>query len=83
MISRTYVSEIEVNKVKIGQKVTLTIDALPGKSWTGNVYSVANIGEQLGNSDAKMFEVLIRIDDVTPELRPDMTTYNKIIISTV
>jgi HlyD family secretion protein len=81
MISKTYVSEIEVNKVKTGQKVTLTIDALPGKSWTGIVYSVANIGEQLGNSDAKMFEVLIKLDEVSPELRPDMTTYNKIIIN--
>jgi len=82
MISRTYVSEIEVNRVKTGQKVTLTVDALPGKSWTGSIYSVANIGEQLGNSDAKMFEVLIRIDDVSPELRPGMTSYNKIIINT-
>jgi multidrug efflux pump subunit AcrA (membrane-fusion protein) len=81
MISRTYVSEIEVNKVKTGQKVNLTIDALPGKSWMGTVRSVANIGEQLGNSDAKMFEVLIRLDEVSPELRPDMTTYNKIVIN--
>ncbi len=81
MISRTYVSEIEVNRVKTGQKVNLTIDALPGKSLMGTVYSVANIGEQLGNSDAKMFEVLIRLDEVSPELRPDMTTYNKIVIN--
>jgi HlyD family secretion protein len=81
MISKTYVSEIEVNKVKIGQKVTMTIDALPGKSWTGTVSSVANIGEQLENSDAKMFEVLIKIDGVNRELRPAMTTYNKIIIN--
>jgi multidrug efflux pump subunit AcrA (membrane-fusion protein) len=80
MISKTYVSEIEVNKVKIGQKVTITIDALPGKSWTGAVYSVANIGEQLGNSDAKMFEVLIRIENINPELRPAMTAYNKILL---
>ena len=80
MISKTYVSEIEVNKVKIGQKVTITIDALPGKSWTGVVYSVANIGEQLGNSDAKMFEVLIRIENINPELRPAMTAYNKILL---
>ena len=80
MISKMYVSEIEVNKVKIGQKVLITIDALPGKSWTGTVYNVANIGEQLGNSDAKMFEVLIRIDGINAELRPAMTAYNKIII---
>jgi len=81
MISKTYVSEIEVNKVKNGQKVLVNIDAIPGKSWTGTVYSVANIGEQLGNSDAKMFEVLIRIDGINQELRPAMTTYNKIIIN--
>ncbi len=81
MISKTYVNEIEVNKVKTGQKVDITIDAIPGKSWKGSVTSVANIGEQLGNSDAKMFEVLIKVDGVNPELRPAMTTYNKIIIN--
>jgi multidrug efflux pump subunit AcrA (membrane-fusion protein) len=80
MTSKMYVSEIEVNKVKIGQKVLVTIDALQGKSWTGIVYNVANIGEQLGNSDAKMFEVLIRIDGINAELRPGMTAYNKIVI---
>jgi HlyD family secretion protein len=81
MISKTYVSEIEVNKVKPGQKVVISIDAMPGKSLTGVVKSVANIGEQLENSDAKMFEVLIKIDGLNPELRPAMTTYNKIIIN--
>lgn len=81
MISKTYVSEIEVNKVKNGQKVSVTIDAIPGKTWTGSVLSVANIGEVLGNSDAKMFEVRIMIDGVNPDLRPAMTTNNKIVIS--
>lgn len=81
MISKTYVSEIEVNKVQPGQKVVITIDAIPGKSLTGVVTNVANIGEQLENSDAKMFEVLIKIDGLNPELRPAMTTYNKILIN--
>ncbi|MDX9946699.1 MAG: efflux RND transporter periplasmic adaptor subunit [Bacteroidales bacterium] len=80
MISKTYVSEIEVNKVVPGQKVVITIDAIPGKSWTGSVFNVANIGEQLGNSESKMFEVLIKVDGNNPDLRPAMTTYNKIII---
>lgn len=81
MISRTYVSEIEVNKVKIGQKVIVTIDALPKRAWSGVVSSVANIGEQLENSDAKMFEVLIRLEGNNTDLRPAMTTFNKIIIN--
>jgi multidrug efflux pump subunit AcrA (membrane-fusion protein) len=80
MISKTYASEIEVNKIKIGQKVNVSIDALPGKALTGTVISVANIGEVLANSDAKMFEVLIKIDGTDTQLRPSMTTYNKIII---
>ncbi len=82
MLSKTYVSEIEVNKVKPGQKVNITIDALPGKSFTASVMTVANIGEVLPNSDAKMFEVIIRFDESDPSLRPAMTTSNKIIINT-
>jgi multidrug efflux pump subunit AcrA (membrane-fusion protein) len=83
MISKTYVSEIEVNRVKTGQKVSITIDALPGKTFTGTVTSVANIGEVLPNSDAKMFEVLAKMDGSDNSLRPAMTTWNRIIIKTI
>ncbi len=82
MLSKTYVSEIEISKVKPGQKVNVEIDALRGKGFKGSVISVANIGEVLPNSDAKMFEVMIKLDDSDPSLRPGMTTGNKIIIKT-
>ena len=36
----------------------------------------------LPNSDAKMFEVQIKVDGSDPALRPSMTTSNKIIIKT-
>ncbi|MGA1978080.1 MAG: efflux RND transporter periplasmic adaptor subunit [Bacteroidales bacterium] len=80
MLSKMYVSEIEVNKIKVGQRVDITVDAIPGKVITGTVNSIANIGEQLPNSDAKMFEVQIKIDSPDSQLRPEMTTWNKIII---
>jgi len=80
MISRTYVDEIEISKIRTGQKVIIKVDAFPEKSFNGNVISISNIGEQLPNSDAKMFEVQIRIDGSDPSLRPSMTTGNKIII---
>ncbi|HBE43833.1 MAG TPA: RND transporter [Bacteroidales bacterium] len=83
MISKTYVNEIEVSKVSTGQKVVITIDALPGKSFYGTITNVANVGEVLPNSDAKMFEVLIRVDNPDEVLRPAMTTWNKIIIKTI
>ncbi|HZL77023.1 MAG TPA: efflux RND transporter periplasmic adaptor subunit, partial [Bacteroidales bacterium] len=80
MISKLYVSEIEVNKVNIGQKVDISVDAIPGKSLSGKVFTIANIGEVLPNSDAKMFEVQVKIDGTDNVLRPAMTTWNKIII---
>jgi HlyD family secretion protein len=83
MISKTYVSEIDVIKIIPGQQVFITIDAFPKKPYTGKVLTVANIGEQLPNSDVKMFEVQIRIDGTDPALRPAMTTWNKIIIKTI
>ncbi len=83
MISKTYVNEIDVSKVKSGQKVEILVDAFPEKSYTGVVTSVANIGEQLPNADAKVFEVLIKVDGSDPILRPSMTTGNKIITKTI
>ncbi len=83
MISKTYVNEIDVSKVKPGQHVEIVVDAFPEKSYTGTVTSVANIGEQLPNADAKVFEVLIEVDGSDPILRPSMTTGNKIITKTI
>ena len=82
MISKVYVNEIEISKVKSGQKVNIKVDAFPEKAYTGTVYTIANIGEQLPNSDSKMFEVQIKIDGSDPTLRPTMTTGNKLIIRT-
>ena len=53
MISKTYVNEIDVSKVKTGQKVDIMVDAFPEKTYTGTVTSVANIGEQLAKCRCK------------------------------
>ncbi len=79
MLSRTYVNEIDISKVKKGQKVRIGVDAFPEKKYTGVVMDVANVGEQLPNTDAKVFEVNIKLDGSDPILRPAMTTSNQII----
>ena len=79
MNSRTYVNEIDISKVKKGQKVRIGVDAFPEKKYDGEVVEVANIGEQLPNTDAKVFEVVIRVNEFDPILRPSMTTSNQII----
>jgi HlyD family secretion protein len=79
MISRTYVNEIDISKIKEGQPVIIGVDAFPDKKYTGQVFEVANIGEQLPNTDAKVFEVRIELFERDTILRPSMTTSNRII----
>jgi multidrug efflux pump subunit AcrA (membrane-fusion protein) len=82
MISKTYVSEIDISKVKRGQKVKIGIDAFPEKKFSGEIRQVSNVGEQLPNSDSKVFEVALRVNEYDPILRPYMTTSNAIVIDT-
>ncbi len=77
--TKTYVNEIDISKVKKNQAVVIGVDAFPDKSYTGKVVDVANIGEQLRNTNAKVFEVMIEVNEYDTILRPAMTTKNKII----
>ncbi|MBR9997669.1 MAG: HlyD family secretion protein [Cyclobacteriaceae bacterium] len=79
MVSKTYINEVDVRKIKIGQPVEIGLDAFPEKRLTGTVTNVANVGEQKPNSDAKVFEALIEISGTDPLLKPAMTTSNRII----
>lgn len=83
MLSKTYVNEIDISKVKAGQSVRLGVDAFPEKSYTGTVKEVSNIGEQLKNADAKVFEVVIKVDGQDEILRPAMTTSNQIVTASL
>jgi len=78
MESVTYVNEIDVRKVAVGQPVAITLDADPTKRLTGKVTSVANVGEQRPNADAKVFEVKLQVEQSDSTLRPGMTTGNSI-----
>lgn len=79
MISTTYVNEVDISRVEEGQEVNIKIDAFPDNSYTGRVIKVANIGEQLRGYDAKVFEVVVQVNEVDSIMRPAMTTSNEII----
>lgn len=78
MESITYVNEIDVRKIAPGQTTVVSLDADPTKKLAGKVTSVANVGEQRPNTDAKVFEVHVMIEDADTTLRPGMTTGNVI-----
>lgn len=83
MESLTYINEVDIQKVRRGQLVDIGLDAMPEKQLTGQITSVANIGEQRPNSNSKVFQVTIRVNETDSTLRPAMTTSNTIHISSV
>ncbi|RIJ47217.1 HlyD family efflux transporter periplasmic adaptor subunit [Maribellus luteus] len=78
LISTTYINEIDISRIKAGQKVAIGIDAFPEKMLEGEVSSIANVGQLLPRSDAKVFEVKIKVIGDDEELKPSMTTSNVI-----
>jgi multidrug efflux pump subunit AcrA (membrane-fusion protein) len=83
MNSKTFVNEIDISKVSKGQKAEIEIDAFPGKTFDGSVFEVANMGEQMKNSNAKVFEVIVHVEGFDSILRPSMTTKNRIITNII
>jgi multidrug efflux pump subunit AcrA (membrane-fusion protein) len=80
MLSKTYVNEVDVRRIKSDQPVDIGLDAFPDKLLKGSVTRVANVGEQRPNSDSKVFETNIEVQQSDPLLKPGMTTSNRIIV---
>jgi multidrug resistance efflux pump len=57
MESETYVNEVDVRKLALGQKVQISLDADPTKKLSGTVTHIANVGELRPNQESKVFEV--------------------------
>jgi HlyD family secretion protein len=84
MESHTYVNEVDISKIKVGQKVEVKLDAFQDSIFLGKVSNVARLGKQKDNqSTIKVFDVFVEIKGVSEILKPGMTTSNKIIIDKI
>ncbi len=72
-------SEIDVVTVKSGQKVTLTLDAFPDKTFTGKVASIDTNGSV--SSGVTTYPATITLDSGLPNIYPNMAVSVKIITS--
>lgn len=70
-------TEIDVINVKIGNKATVTFDAVPGKTYTGEVISIDTIGAV--SSGVTVYPAVIGLDAEVPEILPNMAVNVKII----
>ena len=79
MESKTYSNEVDVRKIKKGLKAKVGFDAFPDIELDGVVTEVANVGETKAGSDIKLFQVLIKLNGSNKNIRPGMTTSNRIL----
>jgi len=80
-ITETFVREIDISKVELGDSVRIAIDALPDKSFIGKVVKIANIGEDHQDFDMKVFRVVIRFERSDKEMKPGMNANSDIIVA--
>jgi HlyD family secretion protein len=65
---RVYVDEPELGRVQVGQPVTITWDALPGRTWQGTVERKPSSVQEMGTRHVG--EVLCTIDNAGLQLVP-------------
>jgi len=65
------VSEVDINNVQVGQPVTLTFDAISGKTYNGKVTEVSQTGDSV--QGAVDFTVTVVLTDPDASVKPGMT----------
>jgi HlyD family secretion protein len=72
------VSEIDINGIELGQTVTVTFDAVLGKTYTGTVVEVSQIGATV--QGAVNFTVTVELTDADESVKPGMTAAVTILV---
>lgn len=71
-------SEIDVSRVEIGKKATLTFDSIADKTFTGEIKGVDRIGQT--SSSVTQYPTIIKLDTGSDKILPNMTATANIII---
>lgn len=74
-------SEVDVNKVKIGQRAVVTFDSLTDKTFTGVVATLDRLGST--SSNVTTYVANIKLDSKSSEILPNMAGTAKITINSV
>jgi HlyD family secretion protein/macrolide-specific efflux system membrane fusion protein len=73
LLVRVNLNQIDVAKVAVGRKVTLTLDALPGKTYSAVVTKVAPASVKLPGKDQEVFPVEAELSAPDGLIKPGMT----------
>ena len=80
------VDETDIPTVQFGQVAKITIDAMPGKTFTGKVTEIGNspiqTTGQTSTTQATNFKVVVTLDKEIPDVRPGFTCTAEITTAT-
>ncbi len=77
-----FVDEADVDKVKVGQAVQITMDAYPGEVFEGKVYKISPVVLG-GRLEARTFKVRTRLSDKGIVVKPGMSADVEIVVQSV
>jgi len=81
---KTYVNEVDVDKLKVGQRAAIKLDALPEPTFHGAITSIAALGhEKEGDKNVKVFDIEIELEETDKRLKPGMSATSVVVIETV
>lgn len=73
-------TEIDIPKIKVGDKATITFDAIPDKTFTGKVISIDKVG--VISSNVTNYPTVLALDTNDPGILPNMAASASIITQT-
>lgn len=77
LVSTARVNELDIHKIQAGQSAEVRIEALPNRTFHGEVINISSTAESDG-SKVRYFAVNIRLKEKDLALRPTMSTLNRI-----
>ena len=86
MAVKTNIHESAVQRVAVGQRVKVSIDAFPDQELTGTVIKVAVVADSANafmNPDLKVYPTTIKIDGTHDWLRPGMSSEIEILVQSL
>jgi HlyD family secretion protein len=75
------ISEVDINTIAAGQPVTMSFDAILGKTYNGLIVDVGQVGNVV--QGAVNFTVTVELTDGDPTVRPGMTAAVNILVKEV
>ena len=80
------IHESKTDKLKLGQRVAIQVEGLPGREFSGTVSKIAAVADSQNrwlNPDLKEYETEITLDETDAPLKPGVTAHAEILVERV